>query len=375
MERIISSAFVALIPTHKIILVSGPKNTGKPAFMEAALSKYKNKHQKIELGEERIREEINKLSLAELLWLGNQSDHMLLCECEHLVLLQEFLDEVLNGKVNASIMLTASTQPKIEEELLEALAYQGAHFYLPPPTFYEYTIETSLPIESKGIDQRLIYGNYHSLNTQKIVKEEGLNETINKIVEANFSASNRINKSAVLLLTIQVLANHIGQPISYNQIATFIGVDNETIERYISLLCQSHVLYRLPTYSTDKKYELKKTNIFIFLDNGIRNASINNFNDLLMRMDIDALWMNWLIAERIKWNKMNMVVAEYFFWRSHTRQQVDFIECNAKGMQGYKFKYNKKKPLKKPPLFQNHYPDIPVHTVNTGTYFSFLSKR
>ena len=34
MERIISSAFVALIPTNKIILVSGPKNTGKLAFIE-----------------------------------------------------------------------------------------------------------------------------------------------------------------------------------------------------------------------------------------------------------------------------------------------------------------------------------------------------
>ena len=61
MERIISSAFVALIPTHKIILVSGPKNTGKITFIETALSKNKNKYQKIELGDERIREEINKL--------------------------------------------------------------------------------------------------------------------------------------------------------------------------------------------------------------------------------------------------------------------------------------------------------------------------
>ncbi len=254
MERRIYSAFVALIPTHKIILVSGPKNSGKSAFIEGVFSEKNLAFQKIELGEASIRQEINKLSLAELLWLGNQSDHMLLCECEHLVLLQEFLDEVLNGKVNASIMLTSSNPPKIDEELLEALVYQGAHFYLPPPTFYEYTNETSLPIESKGIDQRLIYGNYYSLSTHKTDKEEGLNQTINNIVSANFSASNRINKSEVLLRTIQVLANHIGQPLSYNQIATFIGVDNETIERYISLLCKSHVLYRLPSYSTEKNF-------------------------------------------------------------------------------------------------------------------------
>ena len=81
MERRIYSAFVALIPTHKIILVSGPKNSGKSAFIEGVFSEKNLAYQKIELGEASIRQEINKLSLAELLWLANQSDHMLLCEC------------------------------------------------------------------------------------------------------------------------------------------------------------------------------------------------------------------------------------------------------------------------------------------------------
>ena len=94
-----------------------------------------------------------------------------------------------------------------------------------------------------------------------------------------------------------------------------------------------------------------------------------------MRADIDNLWMNWVIAERIKWTKINNVPAQFFFWRSHTRQQIDFIESKAKIIEGYKFKYSKKKLLKTPPLFKKYYPNIPIHTVNIATYFSFLTKK
>ena len=50
MERRIYSAFVALIPRHKIILVSGPKNSGKSTFIERVFSEKNLAFQKIELG-------------------------------------------------------------------------------------------------------------------------------------------------------------------------------------------------------------------------------------------------------------------------------------------------------------------------------------
>jgi len=375
MNRAILSSFSNTISSQKIVLISGPKDVGKSVFVEDCFLKNQIDFQKVELGDESVRKEFNKLTIKELCWFAKEKPTILICECEHLLLLKEFLDEVLNAKVLVSVVLTAVHKPNIEEELLEALSYQGANFYFPAPTFHEYAAYTSLPAEDRGIEHRLIYGNYFPLSTPINVKQERLSQTLNKILGQQFSVAHRVNKSEVLLRTLQVLGNHIGQPLSYNQIANLIGVDNETIERYIFLLCQAHILYRLPCYCSDKKYELKKINIFIFLDNGIRNAVINNYNSLLMRADIDNLWMNWVIAERIKWTKINNVPAQFFFWRSHTRQQIDFIESKAKIIEGYKFKYSKKKLLKTPPLFKKYYPNIPIHTVNIATYFSFLTKK
>ena len=176
-------------------------------------------------------------------------------------------------------------------------------------------------MESSGIESRLVYGNYHPLELPVESKKEKLNSIIQLMVESHFSAANRINKSEVLMKTLHVLANQIGEALSFNQIATFIEVDNETIERYITLLCMSHIIYKVPCYSTGKTYEIQKKFLFIFLDNGIRNSLLNNFNDLSLRIDIDKLWMNWLIAEKIKWDKLNNTVVQYYY-KSHNYSKL-----------------------------------------------------
>jgi len=374
MKRFIADSFIDRQSKNKITILSGPKGAGKTAFVESVFLDRKVDYQLIDLRETAIRSEMNKLTIEALIWYVNQSKQLLICEGEHLKLLQQLLDAVLDERVITAVVVTASNALQIESDLIEAIEYQGLHFYFPPPTFYEYSQNTSLSRESLGLEQRLVYGNYHPLELPNESKKEVLKATIQKMLATQFSAENRINKSEVLMKTLLVLANQIGEPLSYNQIASLIEVDNETIERYISLLCLSHIIYKVPCYSTGKTYEIQKKNVYIFLDNGIRNSLLNNFNDFSMRIDIDKLWMNWLIAEKIKWDKLNNTPVQYYFWRSHTRQQVDFIEFRKRGAQGYKFKYSKKKGLKTPPLFQKHYPEIPVHTINNLTYIPFLTK-
>jgi predicted AAA+ superfamily ATPase len=374
MKRFITDSFIDRHSKNKITILSGPKGAGKTAFVESVFLDRKVDYQLIDLRQTAIRAEINKLNIEDLIWLVNQKKQVLICEGEHLKLLQQLLDAVLDERARSSVVLTASNSLNLDSELIDAIEYQGLHFYFPPPTFYEYTQLTSLSLESSGIESRLVYGNYHPLELPIESKKEWLKDTIQKMLATQFSADNRINKSEVLMKTLLVLANQIGEPLSYNQIASLIEVDNETIERYISLLCMSHIIYKVPCYSTGKTYEIQKKNVYIFLDNGIRNSLLNNFNNFSVRIDIDKLWMNWLISEKIKWDKLNNTPVQYCFWRSHTRQQVDFIEFRKRGVSGYKFKYSKKKGLKTPPLFQKHYPEIPVHTINILSYIPFLTK-
>src|SRR5690606_14973561 len=125
-------------------------------------------------------------------------------------------------------------------------------------------------------------------------------------------------------------------------------LDNETVERYINLLCDAFVIVALPSYHQEKRYELKKSFCFYFLDNGVRNALINNFNPTFMRVDMKELWRNYLVAERFKWIKINQLEIDLYFWRSHTKQQLDIVEVHGQHILAYKSDWEKRGKVKIP---------------------------
>jgi predicted AAA+ superfamily ATPase len=375
MNRIFKESFSALLPNNKLLLLFGPKGLDNLNFVTEILSEKSANFNVIDLSNPSIRGELNKLKFEELIWYVNQAPFAILNECEHLKLLSTLADAVLDQTVTSSLILIAKNKSNLDIELVDALENAGLSFYFPAPTFYEYTIKNGLSTEDKGLEKRLIYGNYFGLDTADEEIELQLKERAKIMLDGPFNSKSRVNKNDILRRTIQVLAHHIGQSLSYHQISELIQVDNETVERYIHILIDAHLIYKIPCYSTDQRYELKKTHIFIFMDNGIRNAVINNFNALTMRIDLDALWKNWLISERIKWNTINRRHPKYYFWRSHTRQQIDLIEIGEKGMQGFNFRFEKKKMIKTAPLYTSYYPSSAVHTVNKSTYLTFLTKK
>jgi len=147
------------------------------------------------------------------------------------------------------------------------------------------------------------------------------------------------------------------------------------VERYIDLLEKAHFLLRLPSFYNGHKYELKKTHTVFFLDNGIRNAIIQNFHPIDIRNDAEQLWKNWLISERYKWHVLNHTKVEYAFWRTHTRQQMDLIEIQEGKVSAYTCLWDKRRKAKIPASFKAAYPDAATLVLNRATYWGFLSKK
>jgi predicted AAA+ superfamily ATPase len=263
----------------------------------------------------------------------------------------------------------------IDEVLREVLQIQGLELTLLPTTFYELAQKNSLPEEEKLLEQRLIYGNYPAVTEDLENADLTLREMVQEVIFTNLGVSDRINKGDKLVRMLQIISFNIGEPISYNEIAEKCGLDNETVERYVDLLVRSFILLRIPTYYNGHRYELKKTHVIYFVDNGLRNVLISNFNPMFLRNDIDQLWRNWLISERIKWNRLNGKTAEYKFWRTHTRQSMDFIEIDGQKIAAYKSSWEKKKKVKFPAAFTEAYPTISTHTLNRSTYWGFLTKK
>ena len=112
---------------------------------------------------------------------------------------------------------------------------------------------------------------------------------------------------------LQLLAFNVGLPISYNDLGERCGLDNETVERYIQLFEDAFVLIKLPSFNNGNRYELKKAHCVYFQDNGIRNVLISNFNPTFLRDDMNELWRNYMVSERVKWIRMNNLKKSIYF--------------------------------------------------------------
>lgn len=362
------------IANNKILLLLGPKSVGKTALVLGAIPD-QDAILSLDAGQKQIRKSLEDPTENLLREIFGEKKYILVKDAQYLVHLQQIIEEILFGEYNINLILTCSFEPLLDEVLREALRMQGLELSLYPLSFQELANAQGIVEFDKQIGQRLVFGNYPGVVENPLEAQEFLTELLEEAIFTNLGPNERINKGEKLMKMLQVLAFELGEPVSYNDIGFRSGLDNETVERYIDLLEKAFILIRIPSFYNGHKYELKKTHTIYFVDNGLRNAIIRNFNDIDLRNDIDALWKNWLISERIKWNKLQENGCRYFFWRTHTRQQMDLVEVRDEKVSAYKTIWDKRKKPKFPASFKTAYPEAQTHALNRATYWGFLSGK
>lgn len=376
MSRIFDAQFKEKLLSNKIIWIEGPIGSGKSTYISKILNQENRSFELIDFKSKDVRSKFNSLNENELSWYFSNSNVYILKDAQYLKELQFLVDLVLNQKVGATLLLTTAFNSGLKDELKTAIKWEGLYFYFAPKTYYEWTQENGMVYEEKNLENRLIFGNlFSNFNEVKEFFIERLNSHLEQILEHQLGSFDRINKRKLLWRLLQLLALKIGESISYNELADQIGLDNETVERYIELFQSAHILIVIPTLYNENRYEVKKQQTIFFIDNGIRNTLAQNFSSIEDRFDQEILWKNWLIAERFKWLKTIGKEPKFYFWKSHTRQMVDLIEVEENLTFAMRCTWNKKKKLKISPLFESYYPKVIFKSLNRTTYLGFLTRK
>jgi uncharacterized protein len=181
-----------------------------------------------------------------------------------------------------------------------------------------------------------------------------------------------IKKASVIANLLRLLALQVGNQVSYNELGQNLGIDHKTVASYIDILEQCFVIFRLTSFSRNLRNELKKSQKIYFYDLGVRNALVQAFNPLPLRPDAGALWENFCIAERLKFNKYNRRYANMYFWRTHAQKEIDYVEEVDGQLAGYEFKWGAAKPLRPPQDFLAAYPGSTVERIDRSNYWRFL---
>ena len=89
-----------------------------------------------------------------------------------------------------------------------------------------------------------------------------------------------------------LLAFQIGHEVSLAELGNNLDLHKSTVARYLDLLEKSFVIVNIRGFSRNLRKEVCKTSRYYFVDNGIRNSLINNFNPPKLRDDMGKLYRN-----------------------------------------------------------------------------------
>jgi uncharacterized protein len=225
-----------------------------------------------------------------------------------------------------------------------------------------------------NLESRLIYGSYPEvvLSNDNRAREQYLKEIVASYLYKDVLELEGIRHSAKISRLLQLMAFQVGKEVSYTELGTSLGMSKNTIERYLDLLEKAFVIQKLSGFSRNLRSEITKNSRYYFLDNGVRNALINNFNALELRNDSGELWENYLVIERLKRQEYLQEQANNYFWRTYSQKEIDLVEEREGKLFGYEMKWGAAR-AKPPKEWLEAYPNASWQLINRQNYLELIT--
>lgn len=279
---------------------------------------------------------------------------------------------IVDTMPDVKLFVTGSSAFELRNQLDEPLTGRKTTHYLYPISTQElYETEGLIAIKDR-LESRLIYGSYPAIITSNTPKDV-LVELAESYLFKDVLQVEGLRRANVLEKLLTALALQVGSEVNYNELSRIIGIDRKTVERYIDILEKCYIIFHLNSFSRNIRTELTKGKKIYFYDTGIRNAIIKQFAPLELRQDIGALWENFFIAERMKYNHYNGHYVNTYFWRTTDKQEIDYIEEQNGELRLFELKWNpKKQNTHLPNMFINTYHPSQTVIITKEDYIAHL---
>jgi len=271
------------------------------------------------------------------------------------------------------LIATGSSAFELTDKIKESMTGRKWSYKLFPISFEELIGHTNRIELLKSLETRLVYGSYPEVINRAGSEKEVLNELVSDYLYKDVFRVKELRKPDLIEKLVKALAFQVGNQASSRELGNLVRADSETVERYIYLLEEAYIIFRLPSFSRNLRNELKRSKKIYFYDNGIRNAAINQFNPLALRNDTGALWENLMICERLKQNEYHRHFRNIYFWRTTRQQEIDYIEEYDGRLYAYEFKWQPPKSVQQPKAFLSAYPDATYKIIHRENFWEFVT--
>lgn len=373
LDRYYESKADSFFRANKVVALTGPRRVGKTVLTQKLISGYKGKVYAGTGDDMEIREIFSSEKLQLLLTSFGSYDLVFIDEAQRVPGIGFGLKMLVDHVPGIKIIVTGSSSFSLLNKTGEPLTGRQFIKKLYPISVMELEKQFGGMKLYHLLDEFMLYGSY-----PEVIKETGRQEKINYLASIRDSyllkdiiELENVRYSFKLHDLLKLLAFQIGHEVSLNELSKGLGIAKQSVERYLELLEKAFVIKRVGGFSRNLRNEVTKTARYYFLDNGIRNAVINNFNDFKNRNDIGMLWENFLFSERLKFLEYNQIQSNMYFWRTYDQKEIDLVEERDGQLYAYEFKY-RATDGKCPTAWSNAYPGSVYQQIHRENFMEFL---
>ena len=372
--RIVKEQVEKYLKPNKVVVLLGPRRVGKTFLLQKILSETKEPYVLLNGEDIATRELFTRRSKVALEKMLNGKSFLIIDEAQKIPDIGNALKLMVDTINGLKVLITGSSAFDVENYTGEPLTGRKMTFKLYSISEQELSKVNPLINKVDQLHSSLIYGNYPELLQMSTNEEKHLylRELLNSYLLKDILTFETIQNSDKIIDLLRLIAFQVGSEVSILELSKSLQMSRNTVDKYLNLLTKVFIITKVGGFSRNMRKEVNKSNMYYFLDNGIRNILIGNLNPIHLRNDMGILWENYMVSERIKFQNYNHMLVYNYFWRTYDQQEIDWIEDRGGQLYGYEFKWNSRKKVKAPGGWSKAYPDAEFMVINPDNYSEWL---
>jgi uncharacterized protein len=316
--------------TRRVCLVIGPRQAGKSTLIWKHLADAQRPALYLNCEEAAIREWCSSAAsfLADIEDIAARPAALFFDEVQRLPDAGLFLKGLVDRRPPMSIYATGSSSFDLEAKTRESLAGRASRHLLLALSVAEMVGKPPRGRlladrqHAHATERALLYGGYPDVVLGDQPEQE-LAGLVEAFVLRDASDRLRVQRPSAFRMVLELAARQTGSLCNYSEWAALAHISNDTVDDYVGLLEQTHVLRTLRPFFGGKRAELTRARKVFFLDNGIRNVLFGGFEPSGRRADRGALLESLVFSEIAK--AVSPLLDDVGYWRSKAGAEVDFV--------------------------------------------------
>jgi len=347
-ERDVESTIESWLKEREIIAIRGPRQSGKTTLLKRLRTKLLHKN----VDKERVHfisfeDDITRLKFEEnpkefiQFYLDSEKHYFLFDEVQYVNNIGKTLKLLFDTFENIKIIITGSSSFDLTN-LGSYLVGRVIFFNLYPFSFHEFlktkdkkyidlynkiridvhkknvTTKKSIFLDDLNtfLHEYLTYGSYPRIVLENNVQKKKilLKNLFTTYIEKDIVAMYGINYREKVVRLLKTLASIYGGMVNYQTLSENSGIKYKEIRNILPLLEDSFVIFIVKPFYKNVTNELRKNPKIYFVDYGLRNYLMEDFDTI----SFDTLYENFFHNQL----KRSSTVK---YWRTQAKTEVDFV--------------------------------------------------